>query len=32
VADNRWIEQFLKEDGFRMVMNILKDILAIEWR
>jgi hypothetical protein len=22
----------LKEDGFGMVVNVLKDILAIEWR
>ena len=28
----RWIEEFLKERGFEIVVNVLKDILAIEWR
>jgi DUF1009 family protein len=27
-----WIEQFLREDGFVTILNVLKDILAIEWR
>ena len=30
--DDRWIEEFLMEDGFMMILNVLKDVLAIEWR
>jgi len=28
----RWIEEFLREDGFVMILDMLKDILAIQWR
>lgn len=27
-----WIEQFLREGGFGMLVSVLKDVLAIEWR
>lgn len=32
LVDDRWIQQFLKEDGFGMLTGVLKDVLAIEWR
>ena len=32
VVDCRWIEEFLRDDGFGMIFHVLKDILAIEWR
>jgi len=28
----RWIEEFLREGGFAMLLNMLKKILEIEWR
>lgn len=31
-SDDRWIEQFLKQDGFGLIVGVLKDMLAIEWR
>ena len=31
-ADYRWIEDFLRQGGFEIIVNVLKGALAIEWR